>query len=324
MRDFDERFGDPPAYILGITKEIWEDRGVERLHHYYTVDIPVRSPDGHVVGNEAVIAATEATLAEFPDRQLLGEDVIWSDDGEGGFLSSHRIFSTATHLGDGAFGQATGTELRYRVIADCAARANQIYDEWLVRDLGAIVRQLGSTPESFARQQLLAEADGAGGAGSRPAMSQSVPAPVYLGTGNGDPLGRRYAEALERLLTDDAVDVEAIYDRAVHLELPGGVSGHGWADAARFWAGLRACLPDAGFEALHVIGRHDDQLGSRAAVRWSLTGTHRGGDRFGPPSGAPVHIMGISHAEYGPWGLRREYVLFDEVAIWRQVLAPPS
>ena len=33
-----------------------------------------------------------ATLAEFPDRMLLGEDVIWSGTPEEGMLSSHRIF----------------------------------------------------------------------------------------------------------------------------------------------------------------------------------------------------------------------------------------
>ena len=54
MRDFDQRFTDPPSYILGITKEIWEDSNVERLRKYYTPDIPVRSPDGYVVGNGPV------------------------------------------------------------------------------------------------------------------------------------------------------------------------------------------------------------------------------------------------------------------------------
>ena len=112
MRDFNQRFNDEPSYILGITKEIWEDRNVESLREYYTANIPVRSPDGYVVGSEVVISATQATLKEFPDRQLLGEDVIWSDDGHGGFFSSHRIFSTATHLGDGVFGKAVLVEER--------------------------------------------------------------------------------------------------------------------------------------------------------------------------------------------------------------------
>ena len=58
----------------------------------------------------------------------------------------------------------------------------------------------------------------------------------------------------------------------------------------------------------------------RAALRWSLDGNHDGGGMFGPPTGAPVHVMGLSHAEFGPWGLRREYVLIDEIAIWTQIL----
>jgi hypothetical protein len=318
VRDFDQRFDDPPGYILGITKEIWEDRSVERLREYYTDDIPVRSPDGYVIGNEAVIKATHATLVEFPNRQLLGEDVIWSDDGDRGFLSSHRIFSTATHLGDGAFGSATGRELRYRVIADCAARANQIYDEWLVRDGGAIVRQLGFTPEEFAGRQI-EEQRGADQA-VLPLMSQSEPPEVYVGKGNDHPAGQRYAQGLEQLITADDVDVTTIYDRAANLELPGGYTGHGWADAARFWDGIRSSLPAAEFHVYHVIGRHDEGLGVRAAVRWSITGTHSGPGRFGEPSGATVHVMGISHAEYGPGGLRREFVLFDEVAVWNQIL----
>ncbi|MDE3120357.1 MAG: ester cyclase, partial [Paracoccaceae bacterium] len=132
MKGFDPKFRDFPDYIIGITKEIWEDRGIATLHRYYAPDIVVRSPSGVVVGNAGVIAATMATLAEFPDRTLLGEDVIWSGTPEEGMLSSHRILSTATHLGSGAFGPATGRKLRYRIIADCHAIANQINDEWLI------------------------------------------------------------------------------------------------------------------------------------------------------------------------------------------------
>ena len=29
--------------------------------------------------------------------------------------------------------------------------------------------------------------------------------------------------------------------------------------------------------------------------------------------------MGISHAEFGPWGLHREFTQYDEVAIWKQI-----
>ena len=69
-----------------------------------------------------------------------------------------------------------------------------------------------------------------------------------------------------------------------------------------------------------MIGRDDPGFSPRAALRWSLTGTHDGWGAFGPPSGAEIHVMGLSHAEFGPWGLRREYVLYDETAIWKQVV----
>ena len=115
MQGFDPRFKDFPDYIIGITKEIWEDRGLATLHDYYSPDIIVRSPSSVVVGNKDVIAATMATLAEFPDRTLLGEDVIWSGTPEEGMLSSHRIYSTATHSGDGVYGAASGTRLQYRI-----------------------------------------------------------------------------------------------------------------------------------------------------------------------------------------------------------------
>jgi hypothetical protein len=58
----------------------------------------------------------------------------------------------------------------------------------------------------------------------------------------------------------------------------------------------------------------------RSALRWSLTGRHDGWGSFGPPSGAEIHVMGISHAEFGPRGLKREFVLIDEAAIWKQIV----
>ena len=46
MKGFAEKWKDLPDYILGITKEIWEDRGIDTLNHYYTNDIPMRVPEG--------------------------------------------------------------------------------------------------------------------------------------------------------------------------------------------------------------------------------------------------------------------------------------
>lgn len=317
MKGFSDRFTDFPDYILGITQEIWEHRNLATLHHYYAPDIPVRSPGSIVFGNEGVIGATMATLAEFPDRRLLGEDVIWSGSPEEGMLSSHRILSTATHLGDGVYGKATGKKLRYRIIADCHAIDNQINDEWLIRDQGAVVRQLGWDPKEYAIDLIERE----GGPENcvqpfHPSIDQVGP---YTGCGNDNAWGAKYADILNRIMGADLGVIPSEYDRAVTGFYPGGkelISTDGVDD---FWIGLRAAFPSASFAIDHQIGREDPMMSPRAAIRWSLTGKHDGWGAFGKPSGADVHVMGISHVEFGPWGIRREYTLFDETSVWKQI-----
>lgn len=318
MQGFDPKFSDFPDYIIGITKEIWEDRGIATLHQYYSPDIVVRSPASVVVGNQNVIGATMATLAEFPDRTLLGEDVIWSGTPEAGMLSSHRLLSTATHLGDGAYGAATGKKLTYRIIADCHAIANQINDEWLIRDQGAIVRQMGWDPQDFARNQIGREGGPAGC--TKPLNPTNDVRGPYTARGNDNEWGQRHADILTRIMGADFAAITQTYDRAAQLEYVGGITAHGPAAADRFWMGLRAAFPDAIFTIDHQIGRQDPLMPPRSAIRWSLHGTHSGWGAFGAPTSAPVYLLGISHAEHGPWGLRREYTLFDDTAVWKQIL----
>jgi hypothetical protein len=323
MKGFDARFRDFPDYIIGVTREIWEDRGIATLHRYYAEDIVVRSPASVVVGNAGVIAATMATLAEFPDRTLYGEDVIWSGTPEAGMLSSHRLLSTATHTGDGAYGKATGRVLAYRIIADCHAKNNVIDDEWLIRDQGAIVRQMGLDPRDYARAQIARE--GGPEACIRPLTPATDRPGPYAGRGNDSEWGARLADLLARIMAADFAAIPQVYDRAALLEYPGGVQAHSHGGADRFWMGLRAALPDASFTIHHTIGRDDALMPPRAAVRWSLHGRHSGWGRFGAPTGATVYVLGITHAEFGPfgpqgWGLRREFTLFDETAIWKQIL----
>jgi hypothetical protein len=319
LKGFDAKWKDFPDYILGVTKEIWEDRGIASLDHYYAPDIVVRSPASVVVGNKGVIAATMATLAEFPDRQLLGEDVIWSGSAEkGDLLSSHRLLSTATHTKSGLYGEATGKKLTYRIIADCAALKNTIYDEWLVRDQGAIVRQMGWDPKTYAADLITRE----GGPTKcvKPLTPKSDQKGEYKGKGNTNSVGQRYADILTRVMNADLTVVAEEYDRACQLELPGGITGHGREAADQFWIGLRASFPNATFKIDHQIGREDEAMAPRAALRWSLHGKHEGWGGFGTPTGAEVYVLGISHAEFGPWGLRREYIAIDETAIWKQIL----
>lgn len=317
MKAYSNRWTDFPDYILGITREIWEGRDVAGLQHWYASEILVRTPLGVAVGNQGVIASTLATLHEFPDRQLFGEDVIWSETG-GQYLSSHRILSTGTHTGDGWFGRATGRRFVVRVIADCAARADVIDDEWLVRDNGGIVRQLGSEPRAFAAE-LIAREGGIARAKHPFSPEVDLPGP-YQGRGNDSEWGARYAETLTRIMQADLAHVLTNYDRAAQADHAGARQIIGAQAIADSWLSLRAAFPSARFTIHHRIGMEGGMMPPRAAIRWSLEGAHDGWGAFGAPTGAPVHIMGMAHAEYGPWGLRRECALWDEIAIWKQIL----
>lgn len=322
MKGFDPQFADLPDYIIQITKEIWEDRGLATLYRYYAPDLPMRMPSGLVRGNRAVIDGTLATLAEFPDRELLAEDVIWSGDEEAGFLSSHRLVTSGTHTGHGVYGPPTGRRFTIRAIADCAARDNVIYDEWLVRDGGGIARQLGMDPAAFARDQIAAE--GGPDRATRPFTPADDVQGGYTSRGNDNAWGARLADILTAIMDKDFAVIAREYDRAVRVEHPGPQGGWGRGFAETQWMRLRSSFPTATFAIHHVIGRDDPHQPPRAAVRWSLTGAHSGPGTFGRATGAPVHVMGITHAEFGPfgpngWGLRREFTLFDEIAIWKQI-----
>ena len=318
MKGFSNRWKDFPDYIIGITKEIWEDRGIATLHDYYAKDIPVRSPMGVQRGNQAVIASTMATINEFPDRELLGEDVIYSDDPEHGLLSSHRLLTKATHTRDGQFGTATGKHWVVRVIADCAAKNDTIYDEWLVRDYGGMVRQMGMDPRDYSAQ--IIESEGGADKASKPFTLESDIEGDYKGRGNANEWGAKYAATLSRIMDHDFNHIVNDYDRAAIGEYAGAQTAIGRDEMVKFWVGLRSSFPSATFTINHQIGMDGDMLSPRAAIRWSLDGIHDGWGTFGKPTGAHVHVFGMSHAEFGPWGLRREFTLYDEIAIWKQIL----
>lgn len=325
MKGFRNDFVDLPDYILKITREIWEDRGLATLHHYYAEDLPMRFPSGLVTGNQNVINGTMATLAEFPDRELLGEDVIWSGNENEGFLSSHRLLTTGTHLGHGSFGPPTGKRFQIRAIADCAAKNDQIYDEWLIRDVSGIVKQLGMDPLQFTRDMIAHE--GGPQACVQPFHPRDDLDGGYSSRGNENEWGARLADILTRIMAKDFAVIPELYDRACHIHFPGARDAISWAGVDQMWLPLRSSFPNAEFKIDHVIGRHDPMLPPRAAVRWSLLGAHDGHGLFGPPTGAEVYIMGMTHAEFGPygndardWSLRREFTLFDEISIWKQIL----
>lgn len=165
-----------------------------------------------------------------------------------------------------------------------------MWDEWLIRVNAAIAVGLGQTSQQMAQAQIEA------GDTNMPLTPDTDIKGPYQGRGNDNEWGVKHADILHRLVQADFAVVLDVYDRACHLSLLGGQDVYGWRALDTFWMALRS------------------------AFRWSLTGTHDGWGAFGPPTGAKLHVMGVSHVEFGPRGIRRETTLYDEIAIWKQIL----
>ncbi len=318
MKGFDKKYKNFPDYILKITKQIWEGKDVESISEFYTDNIPVRSPFGITYGNKPVIEATYNTLKEFPNRQLLGEDVIWNGNDDIGYHSSHRILSKGTHLGDGFYGKPTGKDIFYRVIADCACKNNQVYDEWIVRDQGAMVRQIGYSPKEFA--QIMIDKEG----GLKKAKklfdkSEIKPSDYHPEDVRINSAGEKYLKILNSVF-EEGYDFRD-YNRASNIYWPGNRLGHGREDVAKFWNSLKNIFTEIKFSIEHVGYLDEPNKNPRASIRWFLEGMHSiDSEEYGKKTNSKLFIMGINHVELNKDSIIREWVLFDEVAIWKQIL----
>ena len=318
MKGFDKKYKNFPDYILKITKQIWEGKDVDSIGEFYTDNIPVRSPFGITYGNKPVIEATYNTLKEFPNRQLLGEDVIWNGNDDKGYHSSHRILSKGTHLGDGFYGKPTGKDIYYRVIADCACKDNQVYDEWIVRDQGAMVRQIGYTPKEFA--QIMIDKEGGLEKAKKLFDKNDIkPSDYQPEKIKKDSAGQKYSEILSKVFEEGYNFND--YNRASNIYWPGNKLGHGREDISKFWNSLKDIFTDIKFTIEHVGYLDESNKNPRASIRWFLEGMHSNdSEDYGKKTNSKLFIMGINHVELNQDGVIREWVLFDEVAIWKQIL----
>ena len=85
-------------------------------------------------------------MVAFPNRGGGHDDVIWEPRGRDGFISYHRVFNNATHLGHWTYGPPTGKEWANRGVAHCLVQDNKVVEEWVIRDEYAVLEHLGIDP----------------------------------------------------------------------------------------------------------------------------------------------------------------------------------
>ncbi len=275
---YDPVYRDFVDYIIRCTHRIWEQKNVGLCRSHYAPDCLIHTLAGPVTGVEAVVQNTITTLAATPDRLLIGEDVIWSDDGADGLYSSHRIVSRSTHMGDDPLlGGATMVSNGVMTIADCLCRENRIVEEWLVRDNLRGVLQVGGDPWAIAKAQ--AAADQAGDparhrwraealAGTRVQDDVAIP--------EGHPAAIPATMLATAFREDKFGDAASALSPAAEIRCPTGRHGYGQG----FWAGcltqIRSVLHNVAWRLEHVAARPLPGGDTAMALRWSLAGTHLG------------------------------------------------
>ncbi len=313
---FDPEFVDLPDYIVKITERIWEGRGIGRIRDWYAADCAVHTTMGPAIGAETAVRATIDTLRVIPDRRLLAEDIIWSEDAPATYLSSHRLIAPGHHRGDGPLGPATGRAVAVRAIADCLCRGNQVVEEWLVRDAAGLVLQIGGDPAEVAAR-LAAESD---------VSWQIEPAAVLRRDKQfrpailaDHPAATTVRDTMQAMWRGDLDIVTQAYHAACSLHAPGFVTRYGHDGVCGQMFGYLSAFPDAEITIEHQAVLDEPGLPVRVATRWWLTGTHTGFGPFGPPSGATVLILGINHAFVAGGRIREEWMVVDELAVHVQI-----
>ena len=317
MAGFEDQYVDIVDYIVRITDEIWIDRAVGRIYETYDANCTIYSSYGAVRSVEEVVAATVGAIHSFPDEETQHLNVAWSGDEQQGFYTSHLGQTQATNLGATLYGPATGKRVSSRFCADCISRDNRIHTEGLVRDNGAVVRQLGLDLHETA--QLVAD---------QPRLEVpivSVPTRMdgqaprkFYDMPNDTPSAwaEHHFGQMWNARRFEHVPFHYAHDAVAHW--PGGRVATGPRNISNLIVGLIASLPDATVSVEHVSWSEETD-GVILAIRWLMEGTTRPGGMLGDvPGGKAVFVMGMSHMRFGDGYVVEEWTVFDEVGVLAQ------
>jgi hypothetical protein len=320
LEGFEAIYSDIVDYILRCTHRIWEEKNVGLCRSHYADSCVMHTLNGPAQGLESVVQGTVGTLAAFPDRIVVGEDVIWSEDAPGTYHSSHRIMSRSTHLGNDAhFGPATLRTTGVSTIADCMVRENLIIEEWLVRDNARAAYQLGLEPWALAQAQ--AQRDKLGDPARHQWRSDWIAA-VHgssLALPPKDHPAFAPAQALATAFNDHYGEAAETCSEAIEVRWPTGRAGFGRGYWIACLMQLRALLHGARWRLDHWCARPLPHGDIAVALRWSLAGVHRGPGIWGPPSGRDILVLAVSHLRLRDGLIVEDATVFDELAILRQV-----
>jgi predicted ester cyclase len=327
LKGFNDEYVDIVDYILRCTHFIWEEHGIGRIYDHYQHNTPIWTSDGLTYGRDAAIQGTTMTQAAFPDVRLWGDEVIWSGNDEEGFHTSHRISWTGHNTGYSAYGPPTGRKIYRFGIANCLVKENLIIEEWIARDELSLITQLGFNPwEMAAKMVKKAQKKG---------LSFEIEGEIERLRGQNHP---------EELPPppSDGFEIEDFIRRSIHeiwnwrllnkindyfvsnyqFHGPAGKELYGRGSLKAFILSMLSMFPDLAATVDHVYWNGNDKDGYNVATRWTIQGTHEGPGVYGEPTGKKIRIMVISHQYVRNGMFQREWTVFDEFALLKQIYTP--
>ena len=331
LSGFDEEFVDIVDYIIRITHRIWEQKNVGLCYRYYGDICPVYTLGNYSECVELVVQNTLKTIAAFPDRSLIGENVIWRKNAENSYYSSHLITSIMTNTGTSEFGPATNKTGRVTTIADCVCVDNKIVEEWLVRDNSFLIKQLGLDLIDAAIH-----------------FAQSKPHPTF-NTWYEQEYQRvlKISHREDKMLSSDKWSVDEFanawvqtlfnqkqfsklhefYHLACTQQWPGGRKSVGIPQISGTLIQWLAQCPDAKVTVDHIATVpfiENDEASSDTidvAIRWTLAGTFTAQEqRLSALSGQQFFVLAASHLRIKNNKIVNEVTVFDEIALYANLI----
>ncbi|KAA9089326.1 ester cyclase [Microbacterium radiodurans] len=301
-------YADPDDFIREVTDLIWVDRSISFIRENYEPDSIVHGAYGTSTTRDEVIQGTLMRISATPDRTGQAEDVIWEARGDDAFLSSHLVLSG--HLQTSEYS---------RTIANCLYRRGRMVEEWVVRDTlaGALVRAVDL--DELARMQAFRGYTG----------TWTAPAPVDpITVGDSGPRPDDHRPEVERVIEliqtvwndRDLQKVEKFFHRDLVLLTVGNrlvIRPEGYRRALlRFLESF----PAGQFEIRDIQANYDVRYaGLRVAVTWRFVGDYAGVANYGPLTGKPVDVLGISQFTFHQGALVKEVRLWDDIALRAQI-----
>lgn len=324
MKGFEGQYVNVVDYIVRITHQIWEEKDIGAIYDTYSHDCSVWDDGGLNYGRDRVVADTVASQNAFPDLRVVADEVIWAGDAEIAFHTSHRTQIFGTNTGWSRWGAPTGKRVQFWCMANCVARDNEIFYEHVVYDTAFILRQLGLDAKEVARRA----AQHASGAlpsdflGGEPARTagqgkpekRAIPAAVgdnpeeFVRASLHTVWNRRNLAALERIYRPGAV-----------AQMTGGRVFRGTGQLRSFMLSMLAQFPDLLFAIDDLYWMGNVSEGFLVAIRWSISGHHRGNGRYGEPTGREVNLWGITHWVIEDDAVAHEWTTFNEFGILMQI-----